>query len=343
MRIIALFMTFANVCFLSIGFAQTDFFWSDKDIGQGAVNAPLFINAAPGDAADLYLYYTTNGPTDSNISRGLSLDLRMTQGARFLTADTLDFDVTVFGNIIGTRWMGGVYGATGKITDQLIDELSCFGAISDGICDFNTGPVFFDEGYDEEADAFLIAKVQVAVESFCGIEIFASVGNKLIVDDAILTKPTSLNPTFGCVHICDPIGLELGPPEGCSLVDPILGDVNLDGVVNLLDVEPFVDVLAHAPFQAEADINRDNVVDVLDVQGMVNILAGRCPWAFDGPIQSGDMNCDGCIDILDLNQLVQYVSINSLDLCDPTVDLNGDGIINLLEVDLLQQLILNQN
>ena len=54
----------------------------------------------------------------------------------------------------------------------------------------------------------------------------------------------------------------------------ILGDVNQDGVVNLLDVAPFVEVLTNGEFQAEADINQDGVVDLLDVAPFVDILSG---------------------------------------------------------------------
>ncbi len=54
-----------------------------------------------------------------------------------------------------------------------------------------------------------------------------------------------------------------------------LGDVNLDGVVNLLDVAPFVELLSSGDFQAEADINQDGVVDLLDVQPFVDLLSGR--------------------------------------------------------------------
>ena len=54
----------------------------------------------------------------------------------------------------------------------------------------------------------------------------------------------------------------------------LLGDVNLDGVVNLLDVQPFVDLLVSGDFQAEADINQDGVVDLLDVQPFVDLLSG---------------------------------------------------------------------
>ena len=57
--------------------------------------------------------------------------------------------------------------------------------------------------------------------------------------------------------------------------DVLLGDVNQDGIVDLLDVGPFVEVLSGGGvFQAEADCNEDGVVDLLDVGPFVSILAG---------------------------------------------------------------------
>lgn len=54
----------------------------------------------------------------------------------------------------------------------------------------------------------------------------------------------------------------------------LIGDVNLDGVVNLLDVAPFVDLISNGIFQAEADINGDGNVNLLDVSGFVELLSG---------------------------------------------------------------------
>ena len=54
----------------------------------------------------------------------------------------------------------------------------------------------------------------------------------------------------------------------------VLGDVNCDGVVNLLDVEPFVDVLSNGIFDAKADINQDGVVNLLDIEPFISILSG---------------------------------------------------------------------
>ena len=54
----------------------------------------------------------------------------------------------------------------------------------------------------------------------------------------------------------------------------LLGDVNLDGVVNLLDVGPFVDLISLGQFQAEGDINQDGKVNLLDVDPFVALLSG---------------------------------------------------------------------
>jgi hypothetical protein len=54
----------------------------------------------------------------------------------------------------------------------------------------------------------------------------------------------------------------------------VLGDVNLDGIVNGLDVDPFVDVLLNGPFQDEADMNADGEVNGLDVDPFVAAVVG---------------------------------------------------------------------
>ena len=51
-------------------------------------------------------------------------------------------------------------------------------------------------------------------------------------------------------------------------------DGNLDGVVNGLDVDPFVDVLLNGPFQTEADMNQDGEVNGLDVDSFVAAVVG---------------------------------------------------------------------
>ena len=54
----------------------------------------------------------------------------------------------------------------------------------------------------------------------------------------------------------------------------LLGDVNCDGIVSLLDVGPFVELITNGDFSAKADINEDGAVDLLDVGPFVTLLTG---------------------------------------------------------------------
>ena len=54
----------------------------------------------------------------------------------------------------------------------------------------------------------------------------------------------------------------------------LLGDVNCDFVVDLLDVEPFVDALTSGEFNDKADINSDGSVNLLDVPAFIDLLSG---------------------------------------------------------------------
>ena len=54
----------------------------------------------------------------------------------------------------------------------------------------------------------------------------------------------------------------------------LLGDVNCDGVIDLLDVAPFVDLIISGGFDPKADINGDGMVDLLDIAPFVDLLLG---------------------------------------------------------------------
>ena len=54
----------------------------------------------------------------------------------------------------------------------------------------------------------------------------------------------------------------------------LLGDVNLDGTVNFLDISPFIAVLSGGIDQAEADCNEDGEVNFLDISPFISILSG---------------------------------------------------------------------
>ena len=69
----------------------------------------------------------------------------------------------------------------------------------------------------------------------------------------------------------DGFGLNFAPIVQFQVV-VVVGDVNCDGKVDLLDVQPFVNALLNSQYVDKADINSDGVVDLLDVDGFVDLL-----------------------------------------------------------------------
>jgi len=52
-----------------------------------------------------------------------------------------------------------------------------------------------------------------------------------------------------------------------------LGDANDDGVVNFMDIYPFIQVLISGQYEINCDINRNGVVNFQDIQPFIDILA----------------------------------------------------------------------
>ena len=60
-----------------------------------------------------------------------------------------------------------------------------------------------------------------------------------------------------------------------ELISVLHGDVNLDGVVDFLDISPFILVLATGEFQIEADCDGNGVVDFLDISPFILALSSQ--------------------------------------------------------------------
>ena len=61
-----------------------------------------------------------------------------------------------------------------------------------------------------------------------------------------------------------------------TLTSPVLlGDVNLDGVVDFFDIAPFITLLSNGGTQAEADINQSGEINFLDVAPFIGLLTGQ--------------------------------------------------------------------
>ena len=60
---------------------------------------------------------------------------------------------------------------------------------------------------------------------------------------------------------------------GSAVQGSLLGDVNLDGVVDFFDISPFIAILSASGYQDEADIDQDDAVDFFDIGPFIDLLS----------------------------------------------------------------------
>ena len=76
-----------------------------------------------------------------------------------------------------------------------------------------------------------------------------------------------------CTRPHDVLALECEDADGQNNMI-LLGDMNVDGVVDLIDVQPFVELLSSGVFMANGDVNEDGAFDLNDVAPFVGLLTG---------------------------------------------------------------------
>ena len=241
-------------CFGTPASGQTDMFWSFNPLNTGANNSFAEQTFAVGESGTLHLYVGVE------IDTGCGLDIFTMQGGviQFTAAESICYDIALTANPdfdLGVRW-GDIFGPASQVDSDLIVNLGASNIVSgDGMVFQNNGSgPFMDLGYDIEAGAFHFAEVDfVALQPG---------------ETDIQLVPGSI----GIVHN----GMSLSPTiAGARIIvesDVILGDLNGDGVVTLLDVAIFIDLLATNTFQLEADINQDGALNLLDVQPFIDAI-----------------------------------------------------------------------
>lgn len=123
------------------------------------------------------------------------------------------------------------------------------------------------DGFSSTSDALTFVRTDEGNNSL-------TVGlGRLAQHEILLTAGTEIritaNPVAGGGVLLEAIGVAL--PTAASTL--LLGDVNQDGLVNFLDISPFIAVLSNNGFQLEADVNQDGVVNFLDISSFIAILS----------------------------------------------------------------------
>lgn len=181
-----------------------DFFWSTGELGSGNVtNGDLVLDLMEGQSQILYLYYSTNGPSQSELRVGGGLEIMTSVSGmiRFDAAETFDFDISLAGQVIGERWGSSTGAGTAgpaSVSDELIngfDFFTIFGGT--GISNANTGPLSVDAGYDAQANAFLVGSIDLTGLAAGTVDLMITPGPLGLTDDGL----TLLNPDFGSATV----------------------------------------------------------------------------------------------------------------------------------------------
>ena len=249
-RIVILFV-FISCCGLH-AYGQ-NFFWSDREFGQGALNEDLSLEANLGESGTVFLYY--DHAEFQNISDYISLDFswQTENVVAFEEAETFDFDITVDGYAFASRWGPFAHGPADLVTDNSVEGFVAFRtATGFGIRSNTLGNPLTDFGYDFSANAFQIGSFDWSA---------LNPGATNLGIDELLVSENGMN-------------LDLPIRELTINVGPtLLGDVNCDGEVNLLDVAPFVELIINGTFSEKADFDGNGSVDLLDVAPFVDAIA----------------------------------------------------------------------
>ena len=71
----------------------------------------------------------------------------------------------------------------------------------------------------------------------------------------------------------------------------VRGDVNVDGEVNIADVNALIDMVLDNSVLPVGDVNGDNEVNIADINALIDlILSGGQPAPYDGPVVGGDIS-----------------------------------------------------
>ena len=136
------------------------------------------------------------------------------------------------------------------------------------------------------------------------------------------------------------------PTQLCSVCN---ADITKNGAVNGQDIS-FWNFCQGKPLStsndigscSNADINQDGVVDNTDLTCIQSNLFQSCPSTSPAPsgkpVEKGDGNGDGKIDLVDLSVLFSQFNKH----IKGAVDMNGDGVINTFDFAILRKLLIEK-
>lgn len=229
-------------------------------------------------SADVFL---AGSSSSSTLSGTITLDLEVSDppsGSVQVTDldlvldDALNFNILIF--VGASTSPGGVNismvtpGAPGTIADGSFDQLSSLLMFEGGI---DVQDPFGLAGGNQTVD---LSTIELDPFDFNAINVTRSgdvitISNSATISETLDLGGTGIPIEVDVTYVATGVAPEMKPA--------IKGDVDRSGVVDFLDIAPFIAALSDVGFQVEADTNCDLVVDFLDIQPFIDILSGNSP------------------------------------------------------------------
>jgi len=248
------------LCGLFTSFAQAQIIPLTLDPAQSSVS--VSIGGSPSTSqisGDLTLDLQSSGPpagdvqiTDLNIVVDESLSFTL---FLFVGATTSPGDVTL--SMVNPGAPGTIAG--GSFTQ--LDNQFMFGG------DLDISDPFGLAGGNQTVD---LSTIDLNLFDFDAVSIAQS-GDVVTVSNTV-----SFNETLDLGVVTIPIIVQATyVASGVVPASVLLGDVNLDSVVDFSDISAFISILTNGGFQAEADVDGSGMVDFEDIAPFIAILMGQ--------------------------------------------------------------------
>jgi beta-glucanase (GH16 family) len=178
----------------------------------------------------------------------------------------------------GDNYSGVTQGITVVAGDELTATASAFVAANDSIAGSSNFVALVIDYFSEQHGEF--GSPQYLGADSVTLANGNSVNNQWLTQQLNSTAPAGAvearvgivygqsNNAGGAVYV-DDVNFSIDAPP------VLLGDVDLSGDVNFLDISPFIAVLSSGGFQAEADCNQDEEVNFLDISPFIAVLSNN--------------------------------------------------------------------
>ena len=205
----------------------------------------------------------SNDPPSGN-AQITDLNLVLDQAISFSFGFGFGFGIVVSSSPSDVTISTATPGTPGTITDNTFDQLANSLAISGNLV--VSDPLNLAGGNQ----TFDLSELELGPTDFDSINV-SQAGNVITISSAA-TIMESVDFGAGTMNLVVDVTYVA---SGIVPETELLGDVNLDGTVNFLDISPFIAILSTGEFQTEADIDQNEEVNFLDISPFIAVLSGQ--------------------------------------------------------------------